>query len=114
MGLFDRKPKKDDSKATKQQNEEERIKKELETLAAILDKTDAQEKPAEKASEKPTMKPIAAAPEEKPIDKPAEKINILKPVVKPAVKEAPKEAPRARQIHPSSCSACLPWGDSSS
>ena len=48
MGLFDRKPKKDDSKAAKQQNEEERIKRELETLAAILDKTDpaAQEKPA--------------------------------------------------------------------
>ena len=68
MGLFDRKPKKDDSKAAKQQNEEERIKKELETLAAILDKTDSPEKPAEK----PTMKPIAAAPAEKPPEKPAE------------------------------------------
>ncbi len=58
MGLFDRKPKKDDSKAAKQQNEEERIKKELETLAAILDKTDSPAKEEAKPAvpEKPSTK----------------------------------------------------------
>ena len=54
MGLFDRKPKKDDSKAARQQNEEERIKTELEALAAILDKTDAAAPEKTAAPEKPT------------------------------------------------------------
>jgi hypothetical protein len=94
MGLFDRKSKKDDSKTAKAQNEEERIKKELETLAAILDKSDSTEKTVA-TPEKVTMKPLAAAPAEKP----AEKINILKPS---AAVEKPKETPKvaARQAAP--------------
>src|SRR5512136_2618626 len=98
MGLFDRKSKKEDSKTAKAQNEEERIKKELETLAAILDKSDSADKTVA-TPEKVTMKPLAAAPAEKP----AEKINILKPAVKPsAAVENPKEAPKvaARQAAP--------------
>src|SRR5271157_6395924 len=89
MGLFDRKPKKDDSKASKQQNDEERIKKELETLAAILDKSDSSGKEEAKPStstEKPVLKPITAAPE-----KPMEKINILKPSTKAPIAEKPPE-----------------------
>lgn len=108
MGLFDRKPKKDDSKAAKQQNEEERIKRELETLAAILDKADsaAQEKPA--APEKPAVKaPVAEKPSEKPpamkeppkasvkqampVQKPILKPNILQSQPIPAQKAAPSE-----------------------
>lgn len=89
MGLFDRKPKKDDLKAAKQQNEEERIKKELETLAAILDKTDSPGKEEAKPAvpEKPVLKPLP--------DKPAEKVNILKPAVKAPLAEKPFEKPMA-------------------
>ena len=63
MGLFDRKQKKDESKSVKQQKDEERMKKELETLAAILDKSDSAGKeekasPQEKVQDKmPAAKP---------------------------------------------------------
>ena len=57
MGLFDRKPKKDDAKAKKSQEEEDRMKKELETLQSILEKSDfkaepGKPEPAPKAQER--------------------------------------------------------------
>ncbi len=111
MGLFDRKPKKEDIKVKKSQEEEERMKKELETLQSILEKSDfkadqakteaaprIQERPAEKAQPAKPVKAVEKAPErpgmpagKMPVPRPqAQKIPAERPQAKPESAPAPK------------------------
>jgi hypothetical protein len=100
MGLFDRKPKKEDAKAKKSQEEEERMKKELETLQSILEKSDfkadqAKQDPAARAHDKPAEKVQTAKPakvEAKAPEKPAVPAGKV-PVPRPQAAKIPAERP---------------------
>ena len=121
------KQKKDESKSVKQQKDEERMKKELETLAAILDKSDSAGKeekgsPQEKVQDKtPAAKPaqtekidilkpaIAKAPEKvapkvempkasSPTSTPASKAPVHKPILKPNILTAPQPIPTQKAV----------------